>query len=59
MTQPSEQPDIVTEIVGVTVMERIHTLATDAVTWVDTHTAEILINSDSLEASASTNRATD
>ncbi len=44
MTQPSEQPDIVTEIVGATVMERMHTLATDAVAWVETHTAEILIS---------------
>ncbi|MEM8695538.1 MAG: mechanosensitive ion channel family protein [Pseudomonadota bacterium] len=48
MTQPSETPDIVEDmvpdIVDPSVIDRIETLWNDGLAWIDTHTAEILIS---------------
>lgn len=43
MTQPTESAEIVPDIIDMSVVERLHKVGQDALTWLDTHTAAILI----------------
>lgn len=44
MTQPTESSEIVPDIIAMNVVERLHKVWQDGLTWIDTHTAEILIS---------------
>jgi small-conductance mechanosensitive channel len=44
MTQPNQPAEVVTGILELNTYERMHQLGIDGLTWIETHTAEILIS---------------